>query len=404
MLSRVLERVRTTPENAPPNFRRDFSVLEGCLGYRSSVRMTRVHDTKRRGKLCNVDWNSSGDRLVYGARDCAYIMNPQAMVAEMSIPGTWCRAIPSKRSPSHVICVSLNKPCMEFYDLRSGATHFDIVTPNDSFVNFAWSYDDRTVVTGDKIDNLYAIDLRFPKRAKVPIPKCDSSDVNGSSVEAISERDFPYYVQSHRRSIDEINDITFSSDNKHLILARNDGRLEIISLDSPVDILNKNPSELIRLHLFSTSVLKESSGLVASFGQDQVLSLFDIPSKSIISTLGGIDGLVASIEFNHTSEIISTSVSPEKRTGDDQNDTLILSDSELKTLCRFDIPGRLVSSSWHPYRQILALGCNPLDSNRTNNTSDSNSGASASSIHSSKIPSSALNGPNIPFLGFLTIE
>ncbi|OII72820.1 WD40 repeat-containing protein [Cryptosporidium ubiquitum] len=413
MISKVLERRTTAPENVLPAFNQDYSILEDCLGHQSVVKITRLHDTKKRSKVCGIDWTCDGDKLVYSARDSIQLMNPQMYVAETSIPGQWFKAIPSSLNPLQMICIALNKPCIEFYDLRSGLSHFEINIPNDSFLNVAWSKDDKTIVTGDRTDNLYAIDLRFPKSSKLPIPilKSKNSGENETKVdlddtnERPKKRDLPYFIQSHKKSSEEINDITFSSDSKHLIMARNDGKLEIIFLENSRDILNQNKSELIQTHLYSSLIVTEFSDIIASFGQDQTISLLDLPSKSIVSTLGGIDGIATSIEFNNTGEIISTAISSEKKKpSEDSNDTLMLNNTQLKILSRFDVPGRITSSSWHPYRQILALACNSLESNNANNTSSSNSGTNTSSIHYNKIISSGLNGPNIPFVGFLTVE
>ncbi|KAH8583460.1 WD40 repeat [Cryptosporidium sp. chipmunk genotype I] len=413
MISRVLEGRTTAPENVLPTYNQDYSILEDCLGHQSVVKITRLHDIKKKSKVCGIDWTCDGNRLVYSARDSIQLMNPQVFIAEASIPGQWFKAIPSNLNPFQLICIALNKPCIEFYDVRSGLSHFEITLPNDSFLNVAWSKDDKTVVTGDRTDNLYAVDLRFPNSTKLPIPISELKNDDESKMNIDSDnmnqkpkrRDLPYDIQSYKKSSEEINDITFSSDSKHLIMARNDGKLEIISLENSKDILNQNKSELIQTHLYSSVIVREFSDIVASFGQDQVISLLDLRSKSIISTLGGIDGMATSIEFNNTGEVISTAVSSEKKKpSEDSNDTLMLNNTKLKILSRFDVPGRITSSSWHPYRQILAIACNSLESNNANNTSSSNSGTNTSSIHYNKIISSGLNGPNIPFVGFLTIE
>ncbi|EAK89599.1 WD40 repeat [Cryptosporidium parvum Iowa II] len=413
MISKVLERRTTAPENVLPTFNQDYSILENCLGHQSVVKITRLHDTKKKSKVCGINWTCDGNKLVYSARDSIQLMNPQLFIAETSIPGQWFKAIPSSLNPFQMICIALNKPCIEFYDLRSGLSHFEITIPNDSFLNVAWSKDDKTVVTGDRADNLYAIDLRFPNSKQLPIPimKLKNDEENKMNIDSniVNERqkrrELPYNIQSHKRSSEEINDITFSSDSKHLIMARNDGKLEIIFLENSNDILNQNKSELIQTHLYSSVIVREFSNMIASFGQDQTISLLDLRSKSIISTLGGIDGAATSIEFNNTGEIISTAISSEKKKpGEDSNDTLMLNNTQLKILSRFDVPGRITSSSWHPYRQILAIACNSLESNNANNTSSSNIGTNTSSIHYNKIISSGLNGPNTPFVGFLTIE
>lgn len=416
MISKALERRTTAPENVLPSYNRDYSILEDCLGYKPAVKMTRLHDSNNKSKLCDISWTCDGSRLVYSTRDCVQLMNPQAFIPEVSMPGMWYKAIPSSLNPLQLLCISIVEPCIDFYDLRSKGPSYQIMVPKESILNVAWSKDDKTVVTGDREDNLHAIDMRYftgeKSSAYLMEPRSHRRTAltkreGGASkywFKGISDKkELPYYVKSHARYLVEIHDMTFSSDGKHLIMARNDGNLEITYLQDSMDIFNKNEKELVKAHIYGSTIVKESSGMVASFGQDQTISLLDLSSKSIISTMGGVDGLVSSIGFNNTVDVISVATSQGKK-HDDSNDTLVLTNMELKILSRFDIPGRIVASSWHPYRQILALACNPLGSNSANNTSSSNSGANTSSIHYNKIISSGLNGPNIPFAGFLTVE
>lgn len=416
MISKVLERRTTAPDSVLPAYNRDYSILEDCLGYKPGVKMARLHDANNKSKLCDIGWTCDGSKLVYSTRECVQLMNPQAFIPEVSIPGKWYKVISSSLNPLQLLCVSIVEPCLDFYDLRSKGPSFQITVPKDSFLNVAWSKDDKTVVTGDRTDHLHAIDMRFFTGEKASTPILESrthrwaferrGGTSKSSYKGISERkSLPYFVKSYTKNLVEIHDMAFSSDGKHLIMARNDGNLEITYLEDQHDIFNNNEKELVKAHIYGSTIVRESSGVVASFGQDQTISLLDLSSKSIISSMGGIDGLVSSIEFNHTVDTISVAISQgRKRHSDSYNDTLMLANMELKVLSRFDIPGRVVATSWHPYRQILALACNPLGSSSTSNTSSSNSGANASSVHSNKTVSSGLNGPNIPFAGFLTVE
>ncbi|KAF7458800.1 WD40/YVTN repeat-like-containing protein [Cryptosporidium felis] len=401
MISGVLERRTTIPENGLPSFKHDYSIHENCLGHQPVVKITRLHDVKKKSKICGIDWTCDGRKLVYSARDSIQLMNPQTCMAEVNIPGQWFKAIPSRVNRQQLICIPLNKPFIEFYDLRGCTSHFEIRIPSDSFLNVAWSHDGKTVVTGDKTDNLYSVDLRFPKSSKLPLPIIDTTETE----KKIERREVPFLIRSHRKSQEEINDIIFSEDDRSLIMARNDGKLEVIRLEAPRDIFSKNKSELIQTHLYSSSIVRESSNLVASFGQDQTVSLINLESMSIRSSLGGVDGSVPSLDFNKSGEILAVGVASDRRkTGEDSNDTLVLCNNTLKILSRFDIPGRISSLSWHPYRHILSIACNSLEPGGSNNTSSSNSGANMASIHYNKTISSGLNGQNTPFIGFMTIE
>ncbi|KAK6588658.1 WD40 repeat [Cryptosporidium xiaoi] len=497
MLVNVLKNRISAPETSLPIFNRSHSYLHNCLGHQSVIKIARQHDIERKDKICGIDWTCDGDKLVYCTRSEIYVMDPNKFIPFTTLSGKWLKGIPSKVNNYQLICASLNKPAIEFYDTRASLTKFEIDIPCEMLLNVAWSSDNRRIITGDKTDNLFLIDLRFPRPFNLHLPlekKKEDYSINKSSdykqslliQEGLSSNDkeyidigsnkqdkginivdilfedvlkeSPYSIVGNKKSTEEINDIIISSDNKNIIMARHDGKIEVISMDinnsniinndndqfysrnntssninsclvddvsssksciGGVDSLNDNNSNifndrinsnltgtLFNMHLYGSTSVVESSNIIASFGYDQTISLFDLDRKTVTSTLNNIDGYISTMKFNNkNNEIFSVGITSEKRrNNDDPNDTLMLCNSELKILGRFDIPGRITSSSWHPNRNILIFSCNSLDNNNTNNTSSSNSGANTSSIHYNKIISSGLNGPNIPFVGFLTIE
>ncbi|KAH8738712.1 hypothetical protein FG386_000503 [Cryptosporidium ryanae] len=499
MLVNVLKSRITAPETSLPVFNKNHSYLHNCLDHQSVIKMARQHDLERKDKICNVDWTCEGDKLIYCTKNEIYVMDPDKFVPCTTLSGKWLKGIPSRVNNNQLICVSLNNPSIEFYDTRASLTKFEIDIPCETLLNVAWSEDGKRIVTGDKTDNLFLIDLRFPKLFNLHLPlekkredyiiynksqdkrsspskeafegetdagcSFDNRDAetdlkkNGKKVSVVDIlfeeilEDSPYSIVGSKKSAEEINDIVISSDSKHIIMARHDGKIEVISMDSNcidavrsdyvgtydsdgsaklcsgnntssslTDCVNASKLDsgnvfnrevnsdlvgaLFSLHLYGSVLVTESSNIIASFGYDQTISLFNLKRRTVISTLNNIDGYVSTMKFNNcNNELFSVGITSErKRTNDDSNDTLMLCDDELKILGRFDIPGRISSSSWHPSRNILTFSCNSLDNSSTNNTSSSNSGVNTSSIHYNKIISSGLNGPNIPFIGFFTIE
>ncbi|EEA05128.1 uncharacterized protein CMU_042010 [Cryptosporidium muris RN66] len=398
MFDDILLSRRSPPENGLPLFKQSYNIPRDCLGYRASIKMTRLHDSKRKHKIYSIDWICSGDKLLMCNREAIQVVTPQFSASEISIQGQWYKAIPSYNDPNQFLGISLNKPTIELHDTRT-KTNMLITIPSDNLLNVAWSHNGKMIVSADRTDCLYSIDIRYAKDNILPM-QCTRYSHNSYSYDITSQKSqTSYNIQSRKDYSEEINSLCFDKDDKYLIIAKNDGYIDFIDLKINRDISDINNILSQQVHLFSATLITESSNYLASFGSDQSLVVIDLNKLSTKSTMTNIDGNITTMSFNFETSMLSAGISSDKKKNSDIGESLIIMNKQLDTLSSFDIPGRIVDLTWHPYRNILTFACNAFELSNISNGSIT----SLTNQHNKQF-CSGLVGPNIPFIGFLTIE
>ncbi|ORY63827.1 WD40-repeat-containing domain protein [Leucosporidium creatinivorum] len=270
-----------------------------------------------RGNVRTVAWNADGRRLASGSIDQSLrIWQPEKDTrSSVEYKGHTAEVSQVRWNPTHperlASCsASAADKNLYFWDMRQGGRPTGKLELEPGTINMAWSPDGKTIVTGNKSDDITHVDVD-----NVCITKKWHSDK-------------------------EANEVVFSH-NGTILLSAFDGYVRIDPFPTGEQI------HLVHVSTAATTVmdLDPRGRYLAAGSNDATATLWDTTEWTCVSSLGAHDEPLRLCRFSQDGQYLATSC---------DNQILLSEVPSLRKHTSILANGNVDTLAWHPTRNLLA--------------------------------------------------
>ncbi|CAL3963878.1 unnamed protein product [Diplocarpon coronariae] len=303
---------------------------EKFSAYFGALRTIAYHDPSSRGTgahgIRSMSWNPTGTLIATGAERILRVWNPERQNVKNSTELKGHAATIEKVGFSPVkdaeLCSVSGDGVAKFWDVKTKALINEVKGLGDAFT-LAWAPDGKTLIVGNKSDNLFVLSPTSPTP-----------------------------ISSHQQTV-QTNQLVFCHSGRKIFLTTGEGKVKILSYPGfePILYTSHDPSIPFALNGHTSSCvsidLQPTARFLATGGHDSIIALWDTTDWICQRTLIDMTGPVRSISFSFDGTFIIG--------GSEEGSGLGIAHTETgEAIHTIKTAGPCPIVAWHPSSYVLA--------------------------------------------------